>query len=257
MTRILNKLSRYLSLTSLCLLTGSALLNARASAQSSREENSANNAQAREQFAFEVVSIRPHKPGTEGIDTKYLPNGYRTTMPLRNLILYAYIPQVETRFMSTIVNAPAWLHDLYDIDARVAPEDSAAWQKAQSTPDPESELLQSALQEALKERCKLALHITPIEVPYLDLVVGKDGAKLKETVPGAIERVSGKTSILGKGFYIDDNGKRQFVGVSMDDFTRILRRFNHPQPVQDKTGLTGRYDFTLPWYGNNVYPPGK
>jgi uncharacterized protein (TIGR03435 family) len=29
---------------------------------------------------------------------------------------------------------------------------------------------------------------------------------------------------------------------------------NNSPPIQDKTGLTGRYDFTLPWYDYNHYP---
>ncbi len=129
----------------------------------------------------------------------------------------------------------------------------AAWQKA--GPDIyDSEPLRSALRTALEERCKLALHITPVEVPYWNLVVGKHGVTLKETVPGAIKPVPGKTSAAGKGFHIDDNGKRQFVGVSMPELAIPLMRLTHEYPVQDKTGLTGRYDFTLPWYDPRQYP---
>jgi uncharacterized protein (TIGR03435 family) len=59
---------------------------------------------------------------------------------------------------------------------------------------------------------------------------------------------------LGKGFYIQANGERQFVGVSMEEFTRTLAKLDKDHSVQDKTGLTGRYDFTLPWYDSDDNP---
>jgi uncharacterized protein (TIGR03435 family) len=67
----------------------------------------------------------------------------------------------------------------------------------------------------------------------------------------------GKTSAAGKGFFIQDNGKRQFVGVSMDDLAIALMRLTKDYPVQDKTGLTGRYDFTLPWLDYQQYPASE
>jgi len=93
------------------------------------------------------------------------------------------------------------------------------------------------------------LHTTTVELPYWNIVVGKHGATLKETVPGAIKPVVGKSNAAGKGFYIQDSGKRQFVGVSMPDLATVLMRLTHDYPVQDKTGLSGRYDFILSWYG--------
>jgi uncharacterized protein (TIGR03435 family) len=218
-----------------------------AAAQDRTKGSSANSAQAKKQFAFEVVSIRLHKPGTELVGTEYLPNGYKGSFTLESAIMRAYLPgQLSTKTL----NAPDWVGtDWYDLDARVADEDMAAWQQAKGGPDSiDSELLHSAWQALLKERFKLAFHITPVEVPYLNLMVGKSGAKLHGTVPGAIKPVRGKSSSLGKGFYIDDNGNRQFVGVSMDELARGLMRLSRELPVQDKTGLTGRYDFTLPLY---------
>jgi uncharacterized protein (TIGR03435 family) len=232
------------------------LMSVPAGAQSASDGNSAHNAQVRKQFAFEVVSIRPHQPGTELIGAEYLPNGYKASFGLESAIMQAYIPGPYKRLSSKILNAPDWVDGAwYDIDARVAEEDVAAWQQAQGGVDSrDSELLHGALQVVLKERFKLALHIAAVEVPYLNIMVGKNGAKLHNTVPGAIKPVSGKTSSLGKGFYIQDNGKRQFVGVSMDDFAMALMRLTKDRPVQDKTGFTGRYDFVLPWYDDADSP---
>ena len=110
---------------------------------------------------------------------------------------------------------------------------------------------------ALRERCKLAVHVTSGEGPYLDLVASRHGAKLKDTVPGVVKPVKFKTMKLGNGFYIQDDGERRFVGVSMKEFAALLTRLSPDYPVQDETGLAGRYDFTLPWFGYRHYPASE
>ena len=238
----------------LCLMIACPMIASLTTSQrDDLKESSAKSAHAEKEFAFEVVSVRPHNLGSRLLDTQYTPDGYHASFNLSDAILQAYVPQWYLRFSSKIVATPDWVtHDWYDIDARVAPADVAAWQQAQDGVD--SELLHSALQAVFKERFKLALHMTSVEVPCLNLLVSKRGAHLKDTVPGATKPVRGKTYILGKGFYIEDNGKRHFVGVSMDDFARYLTRLNKEHQVQDKTGLTGRYDFTLPWYDDDHNP---
>ncbi len=248
----------------LCLVAGSSMAVSRASAQSGREEASTNVAQPQRQFQFEVFSIRPHKPGSRPFDVQFTPNGYIATTDLGFAIKLAYFPQdVGGWFRWKLVNAPAWVTtDWYDVDARVAPEDEAAWQEEvaawQKSGDfKDLKLLRGAWRAALTERCKLAVHMTPTEAPYLNLVVGKHGAQLKDTVPGAVERVKFKTSRLGEGFYVEDNGERRFAGVSMDELAILLTRLNPDYPVQNKTGLKGRYDFTLPWYDRQHHPDSE
>jgi uncharacterized protein (TIGR03435 family) len=235
-------------------MIGSALSSAPAFAQGSSEASAAKSAQAEKQYQFEVFSIRPHQPGTEPLNRQYMPDGLTQTVTLEYLIKLAYIPRPGLPFSSlTILHAPEWVaNDWYDIEARVAPEDMATWQNAEDVYD--SEVLRSALKAALKDRCKLALHMIPVDIPYWNIVVDKHGPKLKVTVPGAIKPVVGKTSATGKGFYIQDKGKRQFIGISMDDLAIALMRLTKDYPVQDKTGLTGRYDFTLPWFEDQQYP---
>jgi len=216
-------------------------------------------------FAFEVVSIHSHKPGTDTLDTQFTPNGLTITLPLGWMIQRACNPQhIFYWGVSHFQNAPAWISKGdYDIQARVATEDLARWQAAIADPlsATSAETMRSAFRAILADRFHLKIHTVAMEAPYLDLVVGKHGAKLKETVPGAIKTVPHKTSICGKGFFIDDHGTRQFVGVTMEDLARWLTRLSRDLPVQDKTGLSGRYDFTLPLYefdpnampGNQLY----
>jgi uncharacterized protein (TIGR03435 family) len=242
------------------LIIASAQTCTPATAQDSHEANSstATTKQTKKPITFEVVSIRPLNPDTQRLGAEYMPDGYQITAPLEYLIKLAYIPQTPNKWSSSqILNVPAWASkDWYALDARVAPEDVAAWKQSADIKDYEP--LRSALQAALTERCRLALHTTPIEAPYLNLVVDKHGAKLKDTVPGPVEPVKGKSNNrLGKGLYIEDNEERIFVGVSMEEFTMLLMRLAPDYPVKDKTGLTGRYDFTLPWYDYRNYPASE
>lgn len=240
-----------MSYTFMALVIGNSLVTGSTMAQGSLEQGAGNKAQVRRQFAFEVLSLRPHKPGSDRVGVQYLPNGYKATVTLEYAIKLAYIPLPASKWSSSkIENEPDWVaNDLYDIDARVAPEDMAAWQQAREDPPGyDSELLHSGWRVALKERCKFAFHMTSTPVPYWDLMVNKRSTKLAATVPGIVKPIIGKTYKLGGGFYIQDDGKRRFVGVSMDDFTIALTRLNRDLPVQDKTALPGRYDFTLPWF---------
>jgi uncharacterized protein (TIGR03435 family) len=215
----------------------------------SAAQSSTANAEPAKPFIFEIVSIRPHQPGAERMGTEYLPNGYNVSgVSIAYLIQLAYMPKDGYIFSSSrLENAPLWLSsDLYDVEARVALEDQPAWQKAQTGIS--SELLQSSLREALKDRSKLAVYITTDQAPGLNLVVGKHGPRIRPTVPGTVRPVIGKTSKAGDGFFIQDNGTRRFVGVSMADLARVVTRLTGNQIVSDKTGLAGHYDFTLPWY---------
>jgi uncharacterized protein (TIGR03435 family) len=210
----------------------------------------ANTAQPTKLFAFEVVSVRLHKPGTDGLYPPYLPDGFQMTTAFESFILNAYTPNSGYLHSSSkLIGAPQWADtDFYDIQARVSQDDLATWRSDHEKNHDvfHSELLHQGLQAALEERVKLVVHTTTGEQTCLDLIVGKQGPRLQPTVAGAVKAVPGKTYKLGDGFYIEDNGGRQFIGVSMEEFALLLTRLNGGHLVQDRTGLTGRYDFTLP-----------
>ena len=229
------------------------LIASPAQAQDHHHVNSADSSQADKPFQFEVVSMRLHPPGTMPYPTVFTPDNYRETETIAEIIMRAYNPQYSGYWpLSKIQGAPAWVaNDRYDINARVADADVEAWKEVLYQ---NSDLLHSALQSILKERCKLALHRTSIEAPYLDLVVSRQDAKLRDTIPGKAKPVPGKTSKVGQGFAIYEDQEIRFAGVSMEEFAEFLTRMSQDHPVQDKTGLAGRYDFTLPWYDYRHYP---
>ncbi|HWG16780.1 MAG TPA: TIGR03435 family protein [Acidobacteriaceae bacterium] len=228
------------------LLSALCTSSAQIPAAQSNALASANTAQPTKPFAFEIVSIRPHKPGRDGLYPFYLPDGFQMTSTFSSFISLAYTPKSGyAGSRSAVKAAPEWAFtDLYDIEARVGQEDLAAWQRDHNIAH--SELFSLGLQAALRDRAKLAVHTTTVEQPCLNLLVAKRAPKLEPTVPGAVKPISGKTYKLGDGFYIQDDRKRQFVGVSMEDLVLLLTRLNNGHLVQDRTGLTRRYDFSLP-----------
>lgn len=217
-------------------------------------------AQSAKPFTFETFTIRPHKPGAPLLQREYLPDGYRASWVLDSLITHAYVGPygVPAERTSQPAQVPDWATGWYDIQARVAPEDMAAWQKAKYARGEDSGLLQEALRAALQECCKLAVTVTTADTPYWNIIADKHGAKLKETVPGAVKSIPGKTDAVGQGFCIHEGQQLHFVGVTIEEFAVTLARMTkEDRPIQNKTALTGRYDFTLPWYDESNYPSSE
>lgn len=109
-------------LSKLCAiaLLAAALTLAAAFAQSQNRTATAKPAA----LAFEVVSIRPSKPGTNGTMAKLAitPDGYSVTgQSMAATIMIAYFPQGAAYWSrDRLSGAPAWLSDRYDISAKVS-----------------------------------------------------------------------------------------------------------------------------------------
>jgi bla regulator protein blaR1 len=199
-------------------------------------------------LAFEVVSIRPSKPGSNWmIGWMTTPDGYRVTgQSIRSTIMIAYFPE-GTAFWSRerLSGSPPWLDDLYDINAKVSEADLAEWRKQGATLD-KKPILQRMLQAMLADRCHLVVrHVPGAEQPGYSLELGKHGPHLTETKPG---------EVLPEGVPLVDGGvvlpwrrgearRMRFYGATMAALARTLSQGK----VQDHTGLTGRYDFTVNW----------
>ena len=199
-------------------------------------------------YAFDVVSIRQNKtPATREVVAQDGPtaDGYRSHQPLLLLLLTAYVPQVGGAALYSaqdqIKGLPDWvMREGYEVDARIADEDRAEWQK----PGAQKRMLQSMLQALLADLCKLAVHREVTEAQVTSLVVAKDGPKFKETDP-TVEHPAGETLSWGGVLVFNQNGM-SFYDTSMASFGSFLSSLaNQGHLVQDKTGLTGQYDFTL------------
>jgi uncharacterized protein (TIGR03435 family) len=139
---------------------------------------------------------------------------------------------------------PAWLtgdDDRYDVDAKVDEADLADWQNPAKQPA----MVRSMLQAMLDDRLKLVVHRSTREAPVDLLVVGKNGPKFKETNSGELH--PGSRPMPGGGTLSreqeDDQMTVHYFGISIAQLATWV--LGTGRPVEDKTGLAGRYDVTI------------
>ena len=168
-------------------------------------------------------------------------DGYRATnVPMFLLFNTAYTPEVGGAVFygnDQLRGLPEWINQRYDIDARIADEDKAEWQK----PESQKVMLQAMLQAMFADRCKMVVHREVKEVAVSSLVVAKGGPKFKETDPTA--KHPGGAKLPWGGVLVPSATGLSFYGTSMASFASFLS--NAGRPVQDRTGLTGMYDITM------------
>jgi uncharacterized protein (TIGR03435 family) len=208
-------------------------------------------------MAFEVVSIKPSwrnyfgfAPQAETTATQ--PDGYRAIdQPMIATITFAYLPMSYSwTNESKPLNQPKWLGDEYDIDARVAPADMAAWQNQGR----QQEMWKAMLRSMLEDRCKIAVHWVPGQTSGYALVVGKHGPKMKKATPGETIPPNSFPVQVGNAFYPDARhvarGKGDprtdypYYNISMEAMAGVLSMM-FEVPVVDQTGLGGNYDLVL------------
>jgi uncharacterized protein (TIGR03435 family) len=202
-------------------------------------------------LAFDVISIRQDaSTQRRNGPPQFGPtaDGYRmVAAPLVLPIITAYIPQAgAAAFMpDQIKGLPDWvMRDAYDIDAKVSEEDIAEWQK----PASQKTMLPAMMQSLLEERFKIAVHRETKDEPVYLLTVGKGGPKFKETDP-TVEHPDGLKLPWG-GVLVQSRDAATLYGASMASLATLMSSFggqtsNVGRQIQDKTGLTGRYDVTI------------
>lgn len=187
--------------------------------------------------SFEVASIRPGEPGAHNSDISWRRGGRFSTSntTLKKLIEVAYDikpAQVE--------GLPSWAKSrTYTIRA-VGPPGTPDLRGLQGR-----QMIETMVQSLLADRFNLRTHRAMEQLPVYEIVVAKHGPKLRpmaeqDFVAAHHSYAPGDSSISSH------DGNMTALGVSMatfaDDLSRQVGRM-----VIDKTGLTGRYDFTLTW----------
>ena len=209
-------------------------------------------------YTFDVVSIRPSSDderwhGRQAVsDNEY----FAIYRPLGVTVLRAYLPVTNAR-RENLLNAPAWLwNDNYDLVGKVAPEDAAEFNRYQRNWLSTNPVLQSMLQYALKERCGLTVHRVTVERNGYALVQSKPPVHLRpatgtETIPkDAIPSTDGGHFL---SYWPGQEPKMTFYTVSMKGFAEQLSAFVG-QPIEDRTGLSGTFDFVLPMHTEAELP---
>ena len=197
--------------------------------------------------SFDVVSIRENKNGNAVRGDGVTANGYhvRGEPPLL-LLVTAFVPsdgKASSFNPEQMVGVPNWmLQTTYDIDAKVDEQDISAWER----PD----IQRAMLQQMLTDRFKLVAHREYQEKAVYDMVIAKGGPKFKASETTDIEvirRTHPAASTLPGGVVLVRGSKRgetMLFGATIADLG-ILFGKGMGRPIEDKTGLTGKYDVTL------------
>jgi uncharacterized protein (TIGR03435 family) len=169
---------------------------------------------------FEVASVKPVEapPGPHAVALRIEHGTARIdAATLRQIIVQAYLVQ-----RVNVLGGPAWYDsDLYDVIAKAA------------SPDATPEQIRQMLQALLADRFKLAVHRETRDLTRYALVVGKNGAKLQAAK-------ADESTGLQQG----QNGQLVFQRHPMITLVNTIANLIDA-PVDDKTGLTGRFDFQL------------
>ena len=171
---------------------------------------------------FEVASIKLNTSGAGGGYPELAPGGRRftaTNQLIVELVMFAY--DVSPLQISGIPIDFSHFPERYDIGATCEQPMT-------------KEQLPQMLQALLAERFHLSVHREMREQPVYALILGKGGAKLRET------------SHEGERPGLRQNGHSfTFTNAAMSNLVGVLSQLTGGRKVLDRTGLSGKYDFTL------------
>ena len=174
---------------------------------------------------WDVVAVKPSDPNSKEIG--YRISGRRQIQLLRQTAEAMLIVGYGVH-KKQIANAPEWVR-------------TQEWDVTGETDvvgEPDEAQVKGLVRKLLKERFGLTVHTEQREMPVFALTVAKGGAKLKPS--------DGDPSALADEYEHESGGEATFAfkNARVGLLTTILD-FRTDKPVVDKTGLMGRYDFTL------------
>ena len=200
--------------------------------------------------SFEVVSIRAWSPEpvADGAPkpVKLVPLGATSAISDR----VHFIGQIELLIESAyglpsdhrILGGPEWMRsesDRYEVSGKIDEAQYAAMQKMSAAKQKEQVSLME--QSLLADRLRLKAHVETREMPMYALTIAKGGSKLERAADGAQSRLS----------FVRNGAESEIQGtaVSVGELARapFLRMDN--RQIVDKTGLQGKFSFTLKFSG--------
>lgn len=204
------------------------------------------------QAVFDVISIRPSKPGGQ-LDFGPTPGGYQAhNTPLFWVIMDAYFPRSMAYWRGDrLLSSPSWvLNEQYDIEAKVDEEGSK--ELAHMTDDERHERLRPMLQAMLEDRCHLLINQVATKGSVYALIVSPHGPHFK-TVPVGITQKGAGIKIAGGGamrpITLEGGSGHEFyfTNTSMAALAEVLSGLGtiSDLPVEDRTNLSGKYNFLL------------
>lgn len=209
-------------------------------------------AQETKTFTYDVASVRAHKPGYRPTFGKasFTPDTFiGTNVLVQQLIVMAYDlrdPLLTLR-SNLIPGGPQWIQsDWYDIQAKMSDESVA--EMAKLTPEQRDARQRLMLQSLLAQRFKLEVGHEIKQSSAYQLIVAKSSSKdLREDTDDGAQSITWSDG--------EDGRKGEYRRAPISLLIRLLENLLRV-PVLDKTGLTGKYDFTLEWMRDpSTMPP--
>jgi uncharacterized protein (TIGR03435 family) len=212
--------------------------------------------------AYDVVSVKPVDPATDH-SFKVLMNGLTVRMgflytpdgvhwggvTVSNLIRDAYGGAMKLPNEDSVTGLPGWAKsEIFEVQGKMSDAQAAAFAKLGK--DEQQEQREVMLRALLADRFKLKVHREPKQVADYELIVAKGGPKMKE---GDAPNPNGPKTRDGKamtGSYLAGGaGKVTAQAYGMEALANFLGQQSTGvgRMVNDKTGLTGKYSFTLNW----------
>jgi uncharacterized protein (TIGR03435 family) len=184
--------------------------------------------------SFDTISVKPGNSSSRGGVT-WSPGGRfsATDATLQQLLRFAYdLPEFQ------ISGGPNWMDSAkFTIEATAPGTLQVTYDRAGQS------VIALMVQSLLANRFKLAAHRVVRPGSIYELVVNKDGPKLKD----APNNPAGQVRIAPG--QLTGTGAPMFLLVG-----QLVRQLG--RPVVDKTGLTGRYDFEVSWTPDFDSPAG-
>jgi uncharacterized protein (TIGR03435 family) len=198
--------------------------------------------------SFEVATVKPrtNDPAGRGGGAPLPGRLNLGCVPLRDLIHTAFLDYADGLGVNgpQIKGGPGWIDDsFYEINAKA--KDNA----------PFAEMAGPMLQSLLEERFALKAHRETKELPVFLLTVAKSGLKMQRTKEGSCqpgpERCGPRRMRSASPTTIGIGGRGMTV---TEIFSGIISNMVGG-PIIDKTGLDGRFDFTLEWTPGGINAP--
>jgi uncharacterized protein (TIGR03435 family) len=214
--------------------------------------------------SFDVISIKPSSP--DGMKMmmgfRYTPDGAEgMNVTLAMLVRAAFGGFTKLPTDDSVTGLPDWgKTQTYDIQGKMSEVDAAAFKSLGK--DDQDARRQQMLQSLLEERFHLKVHREQKQVPDYDLVVAKGGPRLKD---GGVDPNGPKdrdgNPMRGSFMRMSGPGKVQAQNLGMEQLANYLSQpmAGVGRMVVDKTGLTGKYNFSLefaPDFSMMKPPPG-
>jgi len=202
------------------------------------------NARADVKAQFEIASIKPHPWTNEGRVGVFTSGNTLTAehVDLYRLVEFAYGLPPDSYQLS---GGPGWARR--GILDNVSGAESLLFQvtaKAAAGSRPREEEFRLMLQALLADRFQLRVRREVKRVPVFNLVVARDGPKLKESAADAKESLR-----LRAGRLFRMSATHVTVAVLVEQL--VNSSHGVARPVFDRTGLTRFYDFEIEWALDN------